>query len=213
MKQDDYRRLGASVSLGTVNDARRVSLIGNNVNNKLVIGHCGNSLLADGSIFGRMNTGARRGACRALPRPNATFTSDEGALTYANRQLDKLIEAMRDKLQRPIVGWSADDRELNTYEAIRHLLRDINDGHAAYRETDCADPQLTKMQATSRIQFQRPSPDCLYHSVILHSDYVYRMCGCRSTASVFQTAVFQGHACDLVGWKTISNANNFSTPA
>jgi len=142
----------------------------------------------------------------------ADFSTDSGALAYANRQLDKLVDAMRYKLEKHIVGWPEEDRELNTYEALRHLLRDVNYGHAAYMEADHANPQLTKMGATSRVQFQLPSPDCLYHSAAIHGDYVYRLRGHRGTSSVFQTTVYQGHACDLVGWTTISNANNFDTP-
>lgn len=142
----------------------------------------------------------------------ADFSSDEGALDYANRQLDKLVSAMRYKLEKHIVGWPEEDRELNTYEALRHLLRDVNFGHAAYMEADYANPQLTKMGATSRVQFQLPSPDCQYHSALLHGDYVYRLRGYRGTCSVFQVTVYQGHACDLVGWQTISNANNHDTP-
>lgn len=136
------------------------------------------------------------------------FSSDAGALAWAEGQLDKLVDAMRYKLGKHIVGWPGDDRELDTYEAFRHLLRDLNFGHSAYVEADYENPAFAKMGATSRINFQLPSPDCMYHSVILHSDYTYRITGKRGSASVFQLAVYAGHACDLVGWKTVSVANN-----
>jgi hypothetical protein len=68
------------------------------------------------------------------------------------------------------------------------------------------------MGATTRINFQEPSPDCMYHSVILHSDYRYRITGNRGSASVFQLAVYSGHACDLIGWKTQCVVNNFDYP-
>lgn len=142
----------------------------------------------------------------------ADFSSDAGALAYANGQLDKLVAAMRYKLEKHITGWPGDDRELDTLEAIRHLLRDVNFGHSAYVEADYANPAFAKMGATSRINFQLPSPDCMYHSVILHGDYTYRITGKRGSASVFQLAVYAGHACDLVGWKTHCVANNFDQP-
>lgn len=142
----------------------------------------------------------------------ADFSTDEGALAYANAQLDKLVEAMRYKLARHIAGWPGDDRELDTHEALRHLLRDINFGHSAYVEADYANPAFAKMGATSRINFQQPSPDCMYHSVVLHSDHRYRITGKRGSASVFQLAVYAGHACDLIGWKTQSVVNNFDHP-
>ena len=143
----------------------------------------------------------------------ADFSTDAGALAYANKQLDKLVEAMRYKLEKHITNWPAEDRELNTYEALRHLLRDVNYGHAAYMEADHANPQLTKMGATSRVQFQLPSPDCQYHSAAIHGDYVYRLKGYRGTCAIFQATVYQGHACDLVGWKTITNVSSYDTPA
>jgi hypothetical protein len=142
----------------------------------------------------------------------ADFTTDAGALAYANAQLDKLVDAMRYKLERHVTGWPGDDRELDTYEALRHLLRDINFGHSAYVEADYENPAFAKMGATSRINFQQPSPDCMYHSVILHSDYRYRITGTRGSASVFQLAVYAGHACDLIGWKTHCVLNNFDQP-
>lgn len=142
----------------------------------------------------------------------ADFSTDDAALAYANAQLDKLLEAMRYKLERHIVGWPDDDRELNVQEALRHLLRDISFGHAAYMEADYANPNLTKMSGTSRIQFQLPSPDCVYHSAILHGDYVYRLRGNRGSAHIFQLTVYRGHACDLVGWKTHALLNNFDCP-
>jgi hypothetical protein len=140
------------------------------------------------------------------------FSSDEGALAWAEGQLGKLVAAMRYKLERHIVGWPGDDRELDTYEAFRHLLRDVNFGHSAYVEADYTNPAFAKMGATSRLNFQLPSPDCMYHSVILHSDYTYRITGKRGSAAVFQLAIYAGHACDLVGWKTHSVANNLDQP-
>ena len=145
-------------------------------------------------------------------RAAADFTTDAGALAYANAQLDKLVEAMRYKLEKHIVGWTGEDRELDTYEALRHLLRDVNFGHSAYVEADYENPAFAKMGATSRINFQQPSPDCMYHSVILHSDHRYRITGKRGSASVFQLAVYSGHACDLIGWKTHCVVNNFDQP-
>lgn len=145
-------------------------------------------------------------------RAAADFSTDEGALAYANAQLDKLVAAMRYKLEKHITGWPGDDRELDTYEAIRHLLRDINFGHSAYVEADYENPAFAKMGATSRINFQQPSPDCMYHSVILHGDYRYRITGNRGSASVFQLGVYNGHACDLIGWKCHSLLNNFDQP-
>jgi hypothetical protein len=142
----------------------------------------------------------------------ADFSTDAGALAYANAQLDKLVAVMRFKLEKHITGWPGDDRELDTHEAIRHLLRDINFGHSAYVEADYENPAFAKMGATSRINFQEPSPDCMYHSVILHSDYRYRITGNRGSASVFQLAVYNGHACDLIGWKTHTLVNNFDQP-
>lgn len=142
----------------------------------------------------------------------ADFSTDAGALAFANAELDKLVAAMRYKLEKHIVGWPGDDRELDTHEALRHLLRDINFGHSAYVEADYENPAFAKMGATSRINFQLPSPDCMYHSVILHGDFRYRITGNRGSASVFQLAVYKGHACDLIGWKTHSVANNFDFP-
>jgi hypothetical protein len=142
----------------------------------------------------------------------ADFSTDAGALAYANAQLDKLVAAMRYKLEKHIAGWPGDDRELDTFEALRHLLRDVNFGHSAYVEADYENPAFAKMGATSRINFQQPSPDCMYHSVILHSDYRYRITGDRGSASIFQLGVYNGHACDLIGWKTHCVVNNFDQP-
>jgi hypothetical protein len=142
----------------------------------------------------------------------ADFSTDAGALAYANAELDRLVAAMRYKLEKHILGWPGDDRALDTFEALRHLLRDINFGHAAYVEADYRNPALTKMGATTRIQFQLPSPDCMYHSCILHGDYRYRLTGNRGSASIFQLTVYSGHACDLVGWKTKSMINNIDYP-
>src|SRR6478736_5262152 len=78
-------------------------------------------------------------------RAPADFSSDETALAYANGELDKLVESMRYSLKKQIVGWPDDDRELNTYEALRHLLRNMSFGHAAHVEADYGNPMLTKM--------------------------------------------------------------------
>jgi hypothetical protein len=142
----------------------------------------------------------------------ADFSSEQGALAYANSQLDKLVAAMRYKLEKHILGWPSDDRELNTHEAIRHLLRDVNFGHSAYVEADYENPAFAKMGATSRINFQQPATDCMYHSVILHSNYRYRISGNRGSASVFQLTVYKGHACDLIDWKEHCVVNNFDQP-
>lgn len=144
----------------------------------------------------------------------ADFSTDEGALAYAYGQLDKLVEAMRYSLKKQIVGWPDDDRELNTYEALRHLLRNMSFGHAAHVEGDYGNPTLTKMGGTNRIQFQLQSTDCNYHSAILHGAYRYRLRGYRGTCAVFQMSTFNGHSCDFAdGWKMIGNANNVDTPA
>ncbi len=161
------------------------------------------------SVMAQKNFAANTQTRESVP---ADFSSDNGALAYANEQLDKLIAAMRYKLEKHIVGWPGDDRELDTYEAIRHLLRDVNFGHAAYVEADYENPAFAKMGATSRINFQLPSPDCMYHSVILHSDYSYRITGKRGSASIIQLTVYAGHACDLIGWKEHSVINNFDQP-
>ena len=47
---------------------------------------------------------------------------------------------MRYSLKKQIVGWPDDDRELNTYEALRHLLRNISFGHAAHVDGDYGNP-------------------------------------------------------------------------
>ena len=161
------------------------------------------------SVMAQKNFAATSHLEKSTP---ADFSTDEGALAYANAQLDKLIAAMRYKLEKHIMGWPGDDRELDTYEAIRHLLRDVNFGHSAYVEADYENPAFAKMGATSRINFQLPSPDCMYHSVILHSDYSYRITGKRGSASIIQLAVYAGHACDLVGWKEHCVVNNFDQP-
>lgn len=152
---------------------------------------------------------ARASAGEAAP---ADFSTDAGALAWAEGQLGKLVAAMRYKLERHIVGWPGDDRELDTCEAFRHLLRDINFAHAAYVEADYLNPAFAKMGATSRINFQLPSPDCMYHSVILHGDYRYRITGKRGSAAIFQLAVYDGHACDLIGWKERCVVNNIDQP-
>jgi hypothetical protein len=160
-------------------------------------------------IMSQENFAATAGTVGDVP---ADFSSDAGALAYANGQLDQLVAAMRYKLEKHITGWPGDDRELDTLEAIRHLLRDVNFGHSAYVEADYENPAFAKMGATSRINFQLPSPDCMYHSVILHGDYIYRITGKRGSAAIFQLAVYAGHACDLVGWKTHCVTNNFDQP-
>jgi hypothetical protein len=155
-------------------------------------------------------------ATSAGEAPPADFSSDEGALAWAEGQLEKLVAAMRYKLQKHITGWpiydGGDDRELDTYEAFRHLLRDINFAHSAYVEADYLNPAFAKMGATSRINFQLPSPDCMYHSVILHGDYRYRITGKRGSAAIFQLATYDGHACDLIGWKERCVVNNIDQP-
>ncbi|MBU6269188.1 MAG: DUF1214 domain-containing protein [Sphingomonadales bacterium] len=142
----------------------------------------------------------------------ADFSSDSTALAYANAQLDRLVEAMRYKLERHITGRPVEGRELDTHEALRHLLRDVNFGHSAYVEADYENPAFAKMGATSRINFQLPSPDCMYHSVILHGAYRYRITGARGSAAIIQLTTYAGHACDLVGWKTHALVNNLDHP-
>src|SRR5579862_9997553 len=95
-------------------------------------------------------------------------SSEATALAYANAQIDRLAEAMRYSLKSQLAGLPADDRELNAYEAVRHLLRNISMGHASYMEADYLNPELTRMSATARIQFQLPSVDCMYHTALLH---------------------------------------------
>lgn len=141
------------------------------------------------------------------------FSSDESALAYANAQLDTVVASMRHALQRQIVGLPASERALNTHEAIRHVFRTVNLAHASYMEADYLNPELTRLSATARIQWQLPSVDCVYHSALLHGDYTYRLQGNRGSAYIFQVTTFRGHACDLVGWKTISVANNIDVPA
>ena len=126
----------------------------------------------------------------------------------------RLVAAMRYSLTKQIAGWPADDRELNTYEALRHLLRNISFGHAAHVEADYGNPTLTKMGGTNRIQFQLQSTDCNYHSAVLHGAYSYRLRGYRGSCAVFQMSTFNGHSCDFAdGWKMIGNMNNVDTPA
>lgn len=93
-----------------------------------------------------------------VQRAPADFSSDESALAYAEGELDKLVEAMRYSLRKQIVGWPGDDRELNTYEALRHLLRNMSFGHAAHVEADYGSPTLTKMGGTNRIQVRLRRP-------------------------------------------------------
>lgn len=165
---------------------------------------------AENTAMSQANFAARLDEGHAAP---ADFSSDEAALAYANGQLDKLVEAMRYSLKKQIVGWPDDDRELNTYEALRHLLRNMSFGHAAHVEGDYGNPTLTKMGGTNRIQFQLQSTDCNYHSAILHGAYTYRLRGYRGTCAVFQMSTFNGHSCDFAdGWKMIGNANNVDTP-
>jgi hypothetical protein len=161
------------------------------------------------SVMAQRNFAASTRSNQAGP---ADFTSEANALAYANTQVDRLIAAMRYKLEQHLSGWPGDDRELNTYEAIRHLLRDMNFAHAAYVEADYENPAFAKMGATSRINFQLPSPDCMYHSVILHGDHLYRITGARGSAAIFQLTVYSGHACDMISWKTHSMINNVDQP-
>ena len=142
----------------------------------------------------------------------ADFGSDAAALAYANGQIDKFVEAMRYSLQKQIMGLPDDDRELNAHEAIRHLFRNISMGHASYMEADYLNPELTRMSATGRIQFQLPSVDCVYHTALLHGDYRYRLQGYRGTAMIFQVTTYAGNAAELVNWKTCCFANNFDNP-
>ena len=153
------------------------------------------------------------GAIAAASTAPADFSSDESALAYANAQLDTFVEAMRYSLEKHIVGWPGEDREINTHEALRHTLRNISLAHAGHVEADYQNPTLTKMGGMNRIQFQLQSCDCNYHMALLHGDYRYRLKGYRGTAAVLQTTIFIGHSCDFVdGWKMISNANNLITP-
>lgn len=148
-----------------------------------------------------------------VPAAPADFSTDEGALAYANAQLDTLVASMRYSLERQVKGWPEEDRALNTYEALRHLLRNMSFGHAAHVEADYGNPMLTKMGGMSRIQFQLQSTDCNYHSAVLHGAYTYRLRGYRGTCAVFQISTFNSHSCDFVGgWKMIGNANNVDTP-
>ena len=143
----------------------------------------------------------------------ADFSSDEGALTYANAELDKLVASMRYSLEKQIIGWPEEDRELNTYEALRHLLRNISFGHAAHVEADYGNPTLTKMGGTNRIQFQLQSTDCNYHAAVLHGAYRYRLRGPRGSCAVFQISTYNSHSCDFAGgWRMIGNANNVDMP-
>ena len=139
------------------------------------------------------------------------FSSDESALAYANGQLDKLVEAMRYSLSKQITGWPEHDRELNTHEAIRHLLRNVSFLHAGYMEADVENPTLTKMGGTSRIQFQHQSPNCNYHMAALHGDYRYRLSGYRGTAAIFQAQVGSGRGTGK--WKVATVVNNLDDPA
>jgi hypothetical protein len=143
----------------------------------------------------------------------ADIASDASALAYANGQIDRLVEAMRYSLKSQIAGLPQDDRALNTYEAVRHLLRNISMGHASYMEADYLNPELTRMSATGRIQFQLPSVDCVYHTALLHGDHTYHLRGNRGTAMIFQVTTYRGNAAELVDWKTRCVANNFDTPA
>ncbi|WP_052223509.1 hypothetical protein [Novosphingobium malaysiense] len=139
------------------------------------------------------------------------FGSDDEALAWANEQVDRLAQSMRYSLERQIKGLPSDDRDLNAYEAVRHLLRNVSMGHASYMEADFLNPELTRMSATARIQFQLPSVDCMYHTALLHGDYSYRLKGNRGTAMIFQVTTYRGNAAELVDWKTWCVANNFDT--
>lgn len=139
------------------------------------------------------------------------FESEDAALAWANAQVDRLAEAMRYSLERQIKGLPEDDRDLNAHEAVRHVMRNINMGHASYMEADWLNPELTRMSATARIQFQLPSVDCQYHTALLHGDHIYRLRGNRGTAMIFQVTTYRGNAAELVDWKTWCIANNFDT--
>lgn len=152
-----------------------------------------------------------RSALVASQDDGSAFESEEAALAWANAQVDRLAEAMRYSLERQIKGLPADDRDLNAHEAVRHVVRNINMGHASYMEADWLNPELTRMSATARIQFQLPSVDCQYHTALLHGDHVYRLRGNRGTAMIFQVTTYRGNAAELVDWKTWCVANNFDT--
>ena len=143
---------------------------------------------------------------------DADFATDQGALAYAHRQVDRLAEAMKYALQKQMEGLPGDDRELNAHEAVRHVIRNLSMGHASYMEADWLNPELTRMSATGRIQFQLPSVDCVYHTALLHGDHRYRLQGYRGTAYVFQLTTYRGNAAELVDWKTWCVANNFDEP-
>ncbi len=164
-------------------------------------------------LFGPAASAAEAGAAGNVPAPD--FSSDEGALAYANQQLDKLVEAMREHLAKHITGWPIDarDRELNTYEALRHLLRNISFGHAGYVEADYENPTFTKMGGTNRIQFQLQSTDCNYHMAVLHGDYRYRLRGYRGTSAIFQIEIGSGSGATPRTWKVLTVANNIDHPA
>ncbi|RYD91869.1 MAG: hypothetical protein EOP61_26750, partial [Sphingomonadales bacterium] len=100
------------------------------------------------------------GAIAAAATAPADFSSDESALAYANAQLDTFVDAMRYSLEKHIVGWPAEDREINTHEALRHTLRNVSLAHAGHVEADYQNPTLTKMGGMNRIQFQLQSCDC-----------------------------------------------------
>lgn len=143
------------------------------------------------------------------------FSTDGGALAYANAQLDRLFSAIRYSIEKHVVGWplSEEERALNTYEALRHTFRNLSLAHAGHLEADYSNPTLTKMGGMSRIQFQQQSPDCNYHMALLHGDYRYRLKGFRGTAAIFQAAVYKGHSCDFKdGWQELAVANNFDNP-
>ena len=143
----------------------------------------------------------------------SAFDTQDAAIAYVEGQLDRFVEAARYSLRKQLLGLPADDRELSAHEALRHLFRNISMGHASYMEADWLNPELTRMSATSRIQFQLPSVDCVYHTALLHGDYRYRLQGYRGTASIFQATTYRGNAAELVNWKTWCVINNFDNPA
>jgi hypothetical protein len=58
-------------------------------------------------VMAQDNFSASAGPPKQLAR--ADFSSDEGALAYAEAQLDTLVEAMRYSLRKQIAGWPDDD--------------------------------------------------------------------------------------------------------
>ncbi|MCB2080469.1 MAG: TonB-dependent receptor [Novosphingobium sp.] len=57
-KQDGFAKIGANVALRGEDDAWELSLIGNNLNNKIIAATCSNANTQNGSIFGGQITGS-----------------------------------------------------------------------------------------------------------------------------------------------------------